>query len=197
MSCTGLLILQCTKDTTNGVNVKRQCRQGWACTCVWGGMFFHFHALSVLKTLIRSDLFLLRILRDSLFKSLSSHAHLAHLFWSQLVATLGTVARDSCYAKKLVRSQNLKKETDRTFAPFLLRQGEPGTSQYSHNTELGGWVGINTQYFGWNRHTGSRPYCTVLYWKSLLYSGAPCFTGTRTCAGWGSDYQKGPKAGAE
>ncbi len=21
---------------------KRQCRQGWACTCVWGGMFFHW-----------------------------------------------------------------------------------------------------------------------------------------------------------
>ncbi len=29
--------------------------------------------------------------------------------------------------------KNLKKETDHTFdSPFLLRQGEPGTSQYTH-----------------------------------------------------------------
>ncbi len=28
------------------------------------------------------------------------------------------------------RGQGFLKETDRTFDPFLLRQGEPGTSQY-------------------------------------------------------------------
>ncbi len=36
--------------------------------------------------------------------------------------------------------KNLKKETDRTFDPFLLRQGEPGTSQYIFGSPLQGLI---------------------------------------------------------